>query len=166
MIERMYEHEFDFSNCTNMDAYNVRLLALMRGLTGAVCLLVCVVTIFFLIRKRDLVKTLRDSTQARLMGYLFLSTTVYLMVLSTHLEHYWNYDGSGNNKTERKQWQVGIHIYNYHLPLPSAVSSIPKLTVPLASSPGSPSAHMKLLQAVTSELLNGVHRPPFESMLR
>ena len=113
----MYELEFDkehsgsFSNCTNMKVDQVRLLALMRGLTGALCLLVCVVTIFLLIRKRDLVKTLRKSTQARLMGYLFLSTTVYLMVLSTHLEHYWNYDESGNNTAEREQWQVGIHTY-------------------------------------------------------
>lgn len=114
----MYESELDreligsFSNCTNMDVQDVRLLALTRGVTGVLCLLICVVTIFLLLRKRDLVSTLRESTQARLMAYLLLSTTVYLMVLSTHMEHYWNYDGSGNDTAQRHQWQVTIH---YHL---------------------------------------------------
>ena len=134
-----------FSNCTNMDVHNVRQLALIRGVTGAVCLLVCVVTIFLLC-KRDLVKTLRGSTQARLMGYLLLSTTVYLMVISAHLEHYWNYDGSGNNTAQREQWQVGILM---------AISSIPKRTLPLASSPGSSSRSAHMCGVVTSELPNG-----------
>ena len=129
----MYEHELDkehsgsFSNCTNMDVHKVRLLALTRGVTGALCLLVCVVTIFLLVRKRDLVKTLRESTQARLMGYLLLSTTVYLMVLSTHLEHYWNYDGSGNNTAQREQWQVGILWQSLAYLTDSASSLIPRV---------------------------------------
>ena len=106
----MYESELDresvgsFINCTNMDAHDVRLLALARGLTGAVCFLVCVVTML-LVMSRSIV-ALRESTQARLMAYLLFSTAAYLLVLSTHIEHYWNYDGSGNNTAQRHHWQV------------------------------------------------------------
>ena len=106
----MYESELDrksvgsFINCTNMDAHDVRLLALARGLTGAVCFLVCVVTML-LVMSRSIV-ALRESTQARLMAYLLFSTAAYLLVLSTDIEHYWNYDGSGNNTAQRHRWQV------------------------------------------------------------
>ena len=107
----MYESELDmedvgsFINCTNMGAQKVRLLALVRGLTGAVCFLLCVVTMVLVASRRRLA-ALRESTQARLMAYLLLSTAAYLLVLSAHVEHYWNYSGSGNDTAQRHNWQV------------------------------------------------------------
>ena len=106
----MYESELDvedvgsFINCTNMGAQEVRRLGLTRGLTGVVCFLLCVATMV-LVAKRCL-PALRESMQARLMAYLLFSTAAYLFVLSTHIQYYWNYGGSGNDTAQRHSWQV------------------------------------------------------------
>ena len=111
----MYESELDvedvgsFINCTNMGKQKVRLLALVRGLTAAVCFLLCVVTMV-LVASRCLA-ALRENTQARLMAYLLLSTAAYLLALSTHVQHYWNYGGSGNDTAQRHRWQVRMCQY-------------------------------------------------------
>ena len=109
----MYETQLDmesagsFINCTNMGEQKVRLLALTRGLTGAVCFLLCVVTMVLVVSRRCLT-ALRESTQARLMAYLLLSTAAYLLVLSAHVEHYWNFVGSRNDTAQRHNWQVNM----------------------------------------------------------
>ena len=109
----MYESELDmggvgsFINCTKMDAQKVCLLALTRGLTGAVCFLICVVSMLLVVSRRCLA-ALRESMQARLMAYLLLSTAAY------RVEHYWNYDGSGNDTAQRHSWQVkNVCMYIY-----------------------------------------------------
>ena len=94
-----------FSNCTNMDDQDVRVLALARGGTGAACFVVCAVTLVLVVSKRGLAG-MRDSTQTRLMSYLLLSTAAYLSVLSAHMEHYWNYQGGKKAAVPRHDWQV------------------------------------------------------------
>ena len=94
-----------FINCSNLDEQSIRLLALMRGLTGIVCFLVCLATLLLVLSRRCLA-SLRESTQARLMAYLLLSTVAYLLVLSMHLEHYWTNSGSGNHTARRAYWEV------------------------------------------------------------
>ena len=95
-----------FVNCSKLNDHDVRLLAMARGGTGVVCFLVCALTVVVMVSKRGLAG-MRDSTQTRLMSYLLLSTAAYLLVLSGHIEHYWNYRGSSSkDPTQRNNWQV------------------------------------------------------------
>lgn len=93
-----------YANCSTMKGGEIRQLALVRGVTGAVCFAACVLTLLLVVCKRG-VAGMRDSTQTRLMSYLLLSAAVYLMVLSMHMEHYWNYRGGKHNEA-RQHWKV------------------------------------------------------------
>ena len=100
-----------FSNCTNLSNQDIRLLALARGGAGAACFAVCVLALLAVVCARGLAG-LRGSTQTRLMSYLLLSTAAYLMVLSAHMEHYWNYRGGRRDFVPRHMWQV-CSVLNY-----------------------------------------------------
>ena len=114
----MYEVELEdrggigsFSNCTNLRPQDVRLVALTRGATGAACFVVSVLALVVVLRVKGLAG-LKGSTQTRLMSYLLLSTSAYLLVLSAHMEHYWNYRGAGGKDfVPRHMWQVIIISY-------------------------------------------------------
>ena len=95
-----------FSNCTTMEAKDIRLLALTRGGTGGVGFVLLVLILTLVVCKKGLAG-LRGSTQTRLMSYLLLSTAAYLLALSTQIEHYWNYTDrhSGNDSMS---WKVSM----------------------------------------------------------
>ena len=65
-----------------------RSLPLARGLTAAVCLLLCLLTLVLILRYRTFQLRLQ-----RFFLYLTLSTTAYLAVLTMQMEHYFNYLG-------------------------------------------------------------------------
>ena len=65
-----------------------RSLPLARGLTSAICLLLCLLTLALILHYR----TFHHRPQ-RFFLYLTLSTTAYLAVLTMHVEHYFNYLG-------------------------------------------------------------------------
>ena len=97
-----------FSNCSNLRHHDIRLLALTRGATGATCFAVSLLALIAVLWVKGL-SGLRGSTQTRLMSYLLLSTSAYLLVLSAHMEHYWNYRGGrkrGEDFVPRHMWQV------------------------------------------------------------
>ena len=87
-----------YSNCSNLSAHSLQVLALLRGLTGAVCFTVCIAALLLVLNKKCL-RSLWEKTEARLMAYLLLSTAAYLLVLSCHMEHYWN--GTEERRRER-----------------------------------------------------------------
>ena len=92
-----------FKKCANFSDHDLHALALTRGGAAIVCFLVCVLALLVLLCKRGLAG-MKDSTQTRLMSYLLLSTTAYLLVLSAHIEHYWYNNSRG--RIPKHHWQV------------------------------------------------------------
>ena len=75
-----------YINCTDLTDSEFRKLPLARGVTAAVCLLLCIITFVFVI----VTKTYKTTLQ-RLFLYLTLSTVAYLAVIAVHIEHYFNF---------------------------------------------------------------------------
>ena len=76
--------------CSNLTLKQLESVALTRGITGAVCFVLCFATfIFELVYMCRLKKT---TTLQRLFLYLTFSTLLYVGVLSLHIEHFWRYD--------------------------------------------------------------------------
>ena len=75
-----------YINCTNFTDSEFRQLPLARGVTAAICLLLCIITLLLII----ITKTYKSTLQ-RLFLYLTLSTVAYLAVLALHIEHYFNF---------------------------------------------------------------------------
>ena len=79
----------NFSNCSNITLSRLEQLALVRGVCGVVCFVLCLLTLFaqlVLVCKVGLSKT---NTLQRLFFYLTVSTVLYMGVLSLHIEHYY-----------------------------------------------------------------------------
>ena len=98
MVEEIQE-PIAYSNCSSLSGYDLRLLALTRGVTALLCFLICITAILLLLKK-DTLSRLLKTAEGRLMAYLILSTAAYLMVLTLHMEHYWN------GKEERRKVRV------------------------------------------------------------
>ena len=75
-----------YINCTNLTDSEFRQLPLARGVTAAICLLLCIITLILII----ITKTYKSTLQ-RLFLYLTLSTVAYLAVVALHIEHYFNF---------------------------------------------------------------------------
>ena len=75
-----------YINCTNLTDSEFHQLPLARGVTAAICLLLCIITLLLII----ITKTYKSTLQ-RLFLYLTLSTVAYLAVLALHIEHYFEF---------------------------------------------------------------------------
>ena len=83
-------HPPSFANCTNITDQDVRNLALARGIAGLLCFVLCVVTLIIELVLACWMKNFRTILH-RLFIYLTISTVAYLLVLSLHIEHYFEY---------------------------------------------------------------------------
>ena len=76
-------------NCTNVTVHQGNIAALTRGVTSIVCLVVCLLALllqgYWLRRK--------SNTLQRLFLYLTISTVLYMLTLTLHLQHYFNFQG-------------------------------------------------------------------------
>ena len=79
-----------FSNCSKISVGHIHQLAMVRGVAGMVCFVLCLATFLFelvyICRKKE------SSTLQRFFVYLTFSSLLYSAALSFHLEHYFLYD--------------------------------------------------------------------------
>ena len=79
-----------FSNCSNMNVGRVHQLAMVRGVAGVVCFVLCLAT--FLFELVYICRKKKSSTLQRFFVYLTFSSLLYSAALSFHLERYFLYD--------------------------------------------------------------------------
>ena len=79
-----------FSNCSKISVGRVHQLAMVRGVTGMVCFVLCLAT--FLFELVYICRKKKSSTLQRFFVYLTFSSLLYSAALSFHLEHYFLYN--------------------------------------------------------------------------
>ena len=79
-----------FSNCSKISVGHIHQLAMVRGVAGMVCFVLCLAT--FLFELMYICRKKKSSTLQRFLVYLTFSSLLYSAAMSFHLEHYFLYD--------------------------------------------------------------------------